>query len=104
MTMTNCPKCGNDLPQQEGAGRPARYCSDACKRAAGYEMTRLNRRLQGIEDRLSMEREEYAVKVATQTKYWVENYGASFQCRIDAIQEELNLAEKRLLDLCSGSA
>ncbi len=38
----NCAKCGKELPIQEGAGRPRKYCGDGCQRAAALEIKRLN--------------------------------------------------------------
>lgn len=47
---TTCRKCGNALPERAGTGRPALYCSSACRRAAEYEIRRLSRRLERLED------------------------------------------------------
>jgi hypothetical protein len=43
-----CAKCGGELVQQE-TGRPSRYCSKACRRAAEYELRRIQRRLEDLE-------------------------------------------------------
>lgn len=46
-----CRKCRADLPERKpGAGRPAVYCSAGCRRAAEYELRRLQHALEGVED------------------------------------------------------
>lgn len=44
-----CAKCGNDLPEQEGAGRPRKFCSEICKRTATMEIRRLDSRIAKLE-------------------------------------------------------
>lgn len=39
MEKAACPRCGGPMPQPRPTGRPARWCSDRCKRAA-YEERR----------------------------------------------------------------
>ena len=52
--MPKCLPCQRPLPpRQAGAGRPPRYCSQACKRQAGYEVTRLTRAISELEALLS---------------------------------------------------
>ena len=51
--MKPCLKCGKPL-EKSAAGRPPSYCSRACRRAAEYELKRLQRHL----ERLETEREE----------------------------------------------
>jgi hypothetical protein len=49
-----CPKCGIPLPKQTQAkGRPAQYCSTACRRAAEFEIRRLNDVLATLEKNAS---------------------------------------------------
>jgi hypothetical protein len=43
-----CRICAEPL-EQSGKGLPRRYCSTTCRRAAAYEIKRLNQHLQGIE-------------------------------------------------------
>ncbi len=45
-----CPKCGSDVPQSGGVGRPYTYCSTACRRAAEYELRRLQKALEEVEE------------------------------------------------------
>jgi hypothetical protein len=103
MNTANCPKCGNELPQREGAGRPARYCSTTCKRAAAYEITRLNRRLQSLEDRASNERLEQFENNLTKSAGWLDMCGGDVAHRIAALESEIGRAEGRLLALCADS-
>jgi hypothetical protein len=51
--MNTCLKCDQPLPEPASTGRPAVYCSSGCRRAAELEITRLNRRIDALEDRLS---------------------------------------------------
>lgn len=42
-----CVQCGDPLrPRRGGPGRPARYCSELCRRVGEYELRRLLRRLE----------------------------------------------------------
>jgi hypothetical protein len=46
--LTECVKCGTELSVPE-TGRPPRYCSKGCRRAAEYEIRRLQRHLEDLE-------------------------------------------------------
>ena len=46
--MLKCRKCGTPLAKP-ATGRPPRYCSTGCRRAAEYEIRRLNRHLERLE-------------------------------------------------------
>ena len=52
-----CLKCGCKL-QAKGAGRPATYCSVACRRAAEFEIRRVQDRLVRLEDELEQLRRD----------------------------------------------
>ena len=56
---TTCP-CGQPLTRAAGAGRPAKYCSTACRRAAEFEIRRIYKLLARLEDRLVNLRLGYA--------------------------------------------
>lgn len=45
----DCLKCGSPIPEHEGPGRPRKFCSDVCKRAAEMEMRRLDSRIAKLE-------------------------------------------------------
>ncbi len=45
-------RCGKSLEQPAGAGRPPTYCGTACRRAAEFEIRRLDKLLARLEDRL----------------------------------------------------
>lgn len=49
MVRMTCLKCGDPLPVQDGPGRPRTYCSEGCRRAAEYELRRLERRITNVE-------------------------------------------------------
>jgi len=48
-----CLKCGEPLPGRAKTGRPAIYCSEGCRRAAEFELRRLQRHLEALEERRS---------------------------------------------------
>ena len=54
--MSNCKMCSRELAAATGAGRPPRYCSVACRRAAEFEIRRLDKRIDGLEDQISLVR------------------------------------------------
>lgn len=45
-----CRKCRGPLPEGSEIGRPASYCSLGCRRAAEFELRRIQTRLQRLED------------------------------------------------------
>ncbi len=47
---TACVQCGAAMEQLR-RGRPKAYCGPGCRGAAGYELKRLQRRLEGLEVR-----------------------------------------------------
>ncbi len=51
--MQHCPRCGRVIQTPSGAGRPATYCSPGCRRAAEYEIRRIDDHLTKLESRLS---------------------------------------------------
>jgi hypothetical protein len=53
MERSTCRKCGADLPARPpGAGRPREYCGTGCRRAAEYEIRRLNSAIEVMEKAL----------------------------------------------------
>ena len=45
--MTNqCPNCGGEVPRLVGAGRPRKYCCEACTREATVEEAKAGLALQ----------------------------------------------------------
>ena len=49
-----CRKCGREVPQSAGPGRgrPRSYCSTGCRRAMEYELRRLQKALETVEQQL----------------------------------------------------
>jgi hypothetical protein len=56
-----CRKCGQRLPAASGPGRPALYCSTGCRRAAEYELRRVQAALERAEESLRWHRESIAL-------------------------------------------
>lgn len=50
---TTCVKCGGQIAESATAGRPKRYCSTACRRAAEHEIRRVNALLAKLEEKVS---------------------------------------------------
>ncbi|MEV6912815.1 hypothetical protein [Amycolatopsis sp. NPDC051071] len=48
--MMKCRKCGRTLADRAGPGRKPVYCSPGCRRAAEYELRRIQRALEALED------------------------------------------------------
>ncbi len=53
-----CAKCGGEIPEQE-IGRPKIYCSTGCRRAAEFEIRRINSTLGKLEEKLTNARLGY---------------------------------------------
>ncbi len=49
--MDKCT-CGQPLTRADGAGRPSKYCSTGCRRAAEFGIRRIDKLLARLEDRL----------------------------------------------------
>src|SRR5436190_11301813 len=49
-----CVRCGAELNQREGAGRPRRFCGNACKRSVEFELRRFERRLVNLDATVDM--------------------------------------------------
>jgi hypothetical protein len=84
-----CLKCGAPLPKRAAGdvGRSRDYCDAVCRRAVEYELRRLQRRLQGLEDTL-------AHVVAS---------GAGDQAQGRHLRKAIATAEGRLRVLLAGS-
>lgn len=54
--MENCKICNQELTQPT-KGRNRTYCDSTCRRMAEFEVRRINRRLERLEDRLINEQE-----------------------------------------------
>ena len=95
-TRKLCAHCGANLPAPAKTGRPRTFCGEPCKRAAGYEVTRINRRLEKLEQELSDER---ITTTHSDLNQYSDMYGRLPAQRIDAYEQEINRARKRLLVL-----
>ncbi|TDI18401.1 MAG: hypothetical protein E2P05_00560 [Acidobacteria bacterium] len=91
----NCQKCGTQLPESDGAGRPKKFCSKSCRRAAEYEITRIHRLLGDLEQELS----SYRMYVSSGDESYVMAYNCKPKKAIRIVEKELKLQEKRMLEL-----
>lgn len=87
-----CAKCGAPLDKPSGAGRPRRFCSSGCKRAAEHEVRRLNRRLEHLEEIMSHAR------IAPEGDVYGES-PAERDARPERVRAEIDLTERRLRSL-----
>lgn len=92
MSLT-CKKCGRNLAKPR-TGRPPRWCSTGCRRAAEYEITRLQRRLERLEEQREKRRGE---KGDAMRDYLGRPQAEAVQALEDGIHE----AETRLRQLLS---
>jgi hypothetical protein len=92
--MSACAHCHIELPSTE-TGRPPKFCGEPCKRAAGYEITRVNRLLEKLEGQLSDERISRTHSVGELSDI----YGRSPAQRIDALESEIKLQCGKMLEL-----
>jgi hypothetical protein len=86
-----CPNCGAKLPASSKPGRPLKFCSEACRRAAEFEKRRVNDRLKVLEQRAS----EWRVQA--------NSTGILKGIEMDdplALEKEIELQRRRLLELC----
>lgn len=96
MEKVACPICSGPLPIVE-QGRPAAYCSPVCRRAAGLEVQRLNRRLEQLETRHAdalIHRDDFTPGNGSR-QYHVQRH----QREADAIAARIAEATTRLRDL-----
>lgn len=81
-----CVKCRlAEVPANE-KGRPNVYCSTVCRRAAEFEVRRIDRHLMRLEERLSNTR---SLNPDLYTK-------AQLRRDTDLVEEEIKIAEARL--------
>src|SRR5262245_65836804 len=93
--MADCVKCTRAI-ETNGTGRPAIYCSVPCRRSAEFEIRRLVRRLEKLEDeqRVFLRRRGY------QRDYY-DDYGRSYKQAKEDTEREIHEAEQRLRLLVS---
>lgn len=92
-----CLKCSAPLPPRFG-GRPADYCSTVCRRAAEFEVRRINRRLERLEEKRSGLRVDLA---AGQYGPVARQHSTR---RLAAVDQEIERAEARLRELLTAAA
>ena len=93
--MKNCIKCNSPIQTTAKTGRPAVYCSTACRRAAEYEIGRINRRLIELEDQLIFNK---AGKDNTR-----DARGLTRTERVEALQVAIAESEQRLRSLLAAN-
>ncbi len=93
--MSKCIKCGQFFETTSTTGRPSDYCSSACRRAAGYEVERINKRLADLENDLVREK-------LHKDKNDRDAYGKKCQERIEALEAAILESEARLKSLLAA--
>jgi hypothetical protein len=90
-----CRQCGETISRRAKAGRPPVYCSTACRRAAGFEVRRLNDHVERLERELS---EWIMLAPDTATVY-----GCTVAERREVLSAEITRQQARLRDLLAES-
>ncbi|MFI0377042.1 MAG: hypothetical protein ACH255_11905 [Candidatus Thiodiazotropha sp.] len=84
----NCLICEKPI-EYAGQGRPPAYCGKLCRRAAEYEIRRIQRRLTKLETRLSeLQAEPYT---------WAAEFG------IPKLKKQIQSVNERLLQLLGAN-
>jgi hypothetical protein len=73
-TQMNCRKCGAPIRNVATTGRPRRFCSLACRRAAEVAVRRLDRNLEALEatylrERFNSSEVKYMSDLRTRSQY-----------------------------------
>jgi hypothetical protein len=92
----SCLKCDRPLTKPV-TGRPPTYCSVGCRRSAEYEVRRISRRLEALEERASRLRHE----PDTSVRDWV---GRTRLEALTDVEAEIADAEARLRALLAAEA
>ena len=93
----NCQKCGISI-EKPPTGRPPRYCGKACRSAAGYEIRRITRRLEKLEE----QRDRNAQETDAPIQY-SDFEGRGPAERLAAVEKLILGAETRLRQLLQDS-
>jgi len=83
-----CRKCPKQMPEHVGPGRPSSYCSPACRRSAEYELRRIQRALEGVEEQIRACRFRWN--------------GRTMERDYPKFEDERQRLEARLLELLDG--
>ena len=89
--MKVCAKCGTRSVSENARGRPAVYCSEACRRSAEFEIRRQNNHISRLERRL------FDLESGITFPNWNKPAKA-----IEETREQIAAAEERLLALLAG--
>lgn len=84
----NCLKCGKELQDREGSGRPRRYCGETCQKTTMMEIRRLNARIAQLEKSESLWRIKGAERWAANAAKEIERQEARLAELISAERDE----------------
>ena len=97
--MNQCIKCNSPITSDAKTGRPASYCSIACRRSAELEIRRLDRQIDELEkDRISEQRNK------SSERDFKNAFGQGHAERLAALELALVEAEARLKILLSAKS
>lgn len=91
----NCLKCGHQLPEIEGPGRPRKFCSEVCRKVAAMEIRRLDARIAKLEK----DESSYRIKGAGE---WAKRAAEEIR-RLEAKLDELVATQTDDADVCTNS-
>jgi hypothetical protein len=90
-------RCGNKLANNPGRGRNKSYCSTACRRAAGFAIRNVTRRIATLERLASGMR--ISLAQGDNVSWW--GFGRPKEA-LPAILSEIKMQQARLLELLNG--
>ena len=93
----NLCRCGAELPKQSGRGRRRSYCCVACRRAAGFAIRNVTRRIATLERLASGMR--ISLAQGDNVSWW--GWGSTKQA-LPELEKEILLLQARLLKLLKG--
>jgi hypothetical protein len=96
----SCRKCGGRLVIPS-TGRPPTYCSIACRRSAEFEIRRISRRLEGLENERHKLQTGLAVVLSRGEPDAWERDLREARTKLRVTNNEINGCERRLLALLS---
>lgn len=96
MTAEKCRVCSSPLAVRAGPGRPRSYCGPLCRRAAEYEIRRVQSLL------LRAERMLQDVRLNSDLNYWRTPDERGHEC--SRLEAEVQLLQARLVGILAGLA
>jgi hypothetical protein len=95
MDDLTCRQCGTALTKPP-TGRPPRWCSVGCRRAAEYEIRRISRHLEQLEERVLRMPDVDQMQVGFKRKPVLDGFGRTTTQQKAFVREQIATLEARL--------